>query len=72
LEYPGTSAKTLARDQSNHVPCVINIKTEVPRARIFWFENYWMDHSNFKQIFQEAWKGLTKGSSKIGYNNRKY
>jgi hypothetical protein len=55
LKYPGTSAKTLARDQSDHVPYVINIKTEVPRARIFQFKNYLMDHSNFQQIFQEAW-----------------
>jgi hypothetical protein len=41
----------MARDVSNHVPIAISIKTEVPKARIFRFENFWMEHENFKEVF---------------------
>jgi endonuclease/exonuclease/phosphatase family metal-dependent hydrolase len=37
LEYPRTMARTLTRDTSDHVPCAIFIKTEVPKPRIFLF-----------------------------------
>jgi hypothetical protein len=56
LEFVGTMARTLTSDTSDHVPCAITIKTEVPRSRIFWFENYWLQHKNFQDGFQEAWQ----------------
>jgi endonuclease/exonuclease/phosphatase family metal-dependent hydrolase len=52
LKFPGTLAKTLTRDLSDHVPCSIHIKTAVPRPRIFWFENFWMEHKDFKDTFK--------------------
>jgi hypothetical protein len=55
LEFLGTIAKTLVRDTSDHVPCVIKVKTDIPRANIFRFENYWLAHDEFESIFQEAW-----------------
>jgi hypothetical protein len=55
LEYPGTMAHTLTRDTSDHVPCAITIQTEVPKPRIFRFENFWMEHSSFNKKFQKAW-----------------
>jgi endonuclease/exonuclease/phosphatase family metal-dependent hydrolase len=35
VEYPGTRARTLARDVSDHVPCEIIIRTEVPKSKVF-------------------------------------
>ena len=37
------------------MPCVIAIGTKIPRAKIFRFENYWLQHSEFKQIVENAW-----------------
>jgi hypothetical protein len=37
MEFPGTLARTLTRDLSNHVPCAVHIKTSIPRPRIFLF-----------------------------------
>jgi exonuclease III len=55
LEFPGTKAKTLARDVSDHVPCLITIKTDVPKPRVFIFENYWLQHNSFNSVFQKVW-----------------
>jgi hypothetical protein len=55
LQYPETGAKTMTKDISDHATCAISIKTEVPRARVFRFENFWMKHKEFKDAFLEAW-----------------
>jgi endonuclease/exonuclease/phosphatase family metal-dependent hydrolase len=47
LEFPRTKAKTLARDVSDHVPCIITIQTKVPKPRVFKFENFWLEHPTF-------------------------
>jgi hypothetical protein len=47
LEFPGTMAKTLTRDTSDHVHYAIIIKTEVPKIKIFRFENYCLEHKTF-------------------------
>lgn len=53
--YPGTKAYTLSTDTSDHIPCVISIETSIPKAQIFRFGNYWMEHGDFLQIVQHAW-----------------
>jgi endonuclease/exonuclease/phosphatase family metal-dependent hydrolase len=40
LEFPGTKVKALARGVSDHVPCLVTIKTDVPKPRMLRFENY--------------------------------
>lgn len=55
LKYPETIATTLSRDTSNHVPCLISIKTQVPKAKVLRFENFWMQHNQFEQVLQHAW-----------------
>jgi hypothetical protein len=55
LAYPSTFVFTLVKPTSDHVPCVIAIGTKIPRSRIFRFENYWLEHSVFKQIVQNIW-----------------
>jgi hypothetical protein len=34
---------------------VIAIGTKIPRAKIFSFENYWLEYSEFKEIVQNIW-----------------
>lgn len=40
--YPNTSAHSLVMEVSDHWPCVLEIKTSIPKGRIFRFENFWM------------------------------
>jgi hypothetical protein len=45
----------MTKPTSDHVPCVVAIGTNIPRSNIFRFENYWLQHSQFKDIVQNAW-----------------
>jgi hypothetical protein len=42
-------------EPSDHVPCVISISTSVPKAKIFCFENYWMEHKHFMDVVSHGW-----------------
>jgi hypothetical protein len=55
VSYPSTIVYPLVKPTSDHVPCVVAIGSKIPRAKIFRFENYWMQHSSFKEIVQNAW-----------------
>jgi hypothetical protein len=54
VSYPGFSVKTLSRDISDHSPCLISIHN-IPKAKTFRFENYWMLHDDFMQIMEHGW-----------------
>jgi hypothetical protein len=55
LSYPNSMVYSLVKPISDHLPCVIAIDTKIPRSNIFRFENYWLQHSDFMQIVQNAW-----------------
>jgi hypothetical protein len=45
----------LSKPASDHVPCVVNIDTIIPKAKIFRFENYWVDMPGFMECVQKSW-----------------
>jgi hypothetical protein len=55
LSYPNTSVSTLVMEPSDHVPCVISISTQIPKGKIFRFENFWMEHEHFLDIVTHGW-----------------
>jgi hypothetical protein len=55
VSYQGSSIKTLSRDTSDHSPCLISIFIDIPKAKTFIFENYWMLHDDFMQIMEHGW-----------------
>jgi hypothetical protein len=50
----------------DHAPCVVNIDTNIPKAKIFLFENYWVDMPGFQECVASSWK---KGGSNKSYNS---
>ena len=46
-DYPMTEVLPLARTTSDHVPCVVTIKTSIPKSNLFSFENYWLELEGF-------------------------
>ena len=42
-------------ETSDHSPCLISIKTTIPKGKIFKFENYLMEHEQFLNIVQHGW-----------------
>ena len=66
--YPDTLALPLAKPISDHLPCMIKIGTNIPKSKVFRFENYWLNHSSFKQVVEAAWNipvGHTDCANKI-------
>ena len=53
--FPNTSVSTLTMETSDHSPCLISIKTTIPKGKIFKFENYLMEHEQFLNIVQHGW-----------------
>jgi thymidylate synthase len=41
----------------DHWPCVLEIKTSIPKGNIFRFENYWMQHEGFMAVVANSWNG---------------
>ena len=53
LSYPETICRALIREISDHSPLIISISTNIPRAHIFRFENYWLLREGFQEILTE-------------------
>lgn len=48
-------AKSLIMETSDHWPCIIEISTAIPAAKVFRFENFWLQFESFKPTVQQAW-----------------
>jgi hypothetical protein len=63
-DYPNTMVLPLAKIGSDHVPCVLNVDTNIPKAAIFRFDNYWVNMPGFMECVQKSWDmGSTKSYS---------
>jgi mannosylglycoprotein endo-beta-mannosidase len=51
----------LAKKGSDHLPFVVHICIDIPKAKIFRFENYWVDLPGFKECVTQSWE---RGSAK--------
>ena len=47
LTFPATFVLPLPRPISDHTPYVLHIGTSIPKANLFRFENFWVDHPGF-------------------------
>lgn len=66
--FPDTIVLPLSRPISDHIPCVIKIGTQIPKSKIFRFENFWLEHSEFKEVVASAWNipvGFTDAAKSI-------
>jgi hypothetical protein len=55
-QYPNTVVLPLAKPVSDHIPCLVQIGTHIPRAKIFRFENYCLHIEGFKDIVRQNWE----------------
>ena len=54
-KFPNTVVLPMAKSSSDHVPCRVVIDTVIPKARIFRFENYWVDNPTFLDCVKKSW-----------------
>jgi hypothetical protein len=59
IDFPNIMVLPLARKGSDHVPCVVNIDTNIPKAKLFRFESYWVDQPGFLECVKNSWAHLS-------------
>jgi endonuclease/exonuclease/phosphatase family metal-dependent hydrolase len=52
--YPNTLLLPMARTTSDHVPCMVQIGTSIPKASVFRFESFWVEMPGFLDTIQVA------------------
>jgi hypothetical protein len=62
-DYPSTLMLPLAKITSDHVLCVVEIGTTIPKAQVFRFENYWVDQPGFLEVVQSVWNSEITASN---------
>jgi hypothetical protein len=62
-DYPNTLMIPLARTTSYHILCVIQIGTNIPKAKIFLFETYWIDQPSFLELVETIWAMEVRATS---------
>lgn len=53
----------VARPTSDHIPCKIQIGTNIPKAQTFRIENYWIDHPGFMDLVKSVWASNVRASN---------
>lgn len=62
-QFPNSLVLPLARITSDHLPCKVQIGTNIPRANIFRFENLWFNHPGCIEQISHAWYASTRCSN---------
>jgi hypothetical protein len=55
INFPKTEVLPLAKITSDHIPCKVMISTCIPKASLFWFENFWVEQNDFQEIVSDCW-----------------
>ena len=55
ISYPNTMAFPMAMTTSDHIPIMISIGTNIPKSKVFRFENYGLEHTQFREVVQGIW-----------------
>jgi hypothetical protein len=55
LKFPETIAHPLTMTTCDQTPCVISIKTNIPKSQVFRFKNYWVGYDDFLPLVESVW-----------------
>ena len=70
-DHPNTLVLPLARTASDHVPCVVSIATAIPKAKVFRFENYWIELPGFYDCVAQVWnKSVARSSAALTISSK--
>jgi hypothetical protein len=72
LDYPNTLMLPLARTTSDHTPCVVQIRTSIPKAQIFRFQNFWVDQPGFTEVVQMVWNLEVRANNSVSRVSAKF
>ena len=62
-QYPNTLWLPLSKPTSDHIPCMVQIDTAIPKANVFRFENFWPEYPGFLETVSESRNSMRKERS---------
>jgi hypothetical protein len=62
-QFPLSLVLPLAKTTSDHLPCKVQIGTNIPKANIFRFENFWLSHPSCMEQIKNSWLTLVRASN---------
>jgi hypothetical protein len=63
--YPNTLWLPLSKPTSDHIPCMVQIDTDIPKANVFRFQNFWVDQPDFFEIVQNTWNSKVRATNSV-------
>jgi hypothetical protein len=63
--YPNTLLLPMAKPTSDHIPCMVQIDTTIPKAGVFRFENFWVEQPDFLDLVQNTWNTEISASNSM-------
>jgi hypothetical protein len=54
-DYPNTMVFSSGPLWFKSCPCVVSIDTSIPKAKLFRFENYWVQMPSFLDCVKDSW-----------------
>jgi hypothetical protein len=64
-DYPSALLIPMAKPTSDLIPCMAQIGTDIPKAQLFRFENFWLDQPGFLDIVQTTWISDVRASNSV-------
>ncbi|CAO2167262.1 unnamed protein product [Urochloa humidicola] len=61
--YPNTLLMPMGRPISDHIPCTVQIGTNIPKAQVFRFENYWVNQPGFLDLVKSVWNTQVRATN---------
>jgi hypothetical protein len=63
--YPNTLLLPMAKPISDHIPCMVQIDTTIPKVGVFRFENFWVEQPDFLDLVQSTWNIENSASNSV-------
>jgi len=63
--YPNTLMLPMSKPISDHIPCMVQIDTAIPKAEVFRFENFWVEQPDFLDLVQNTWNNEVRASNSV-------
>jgi hypothetical protein len=52
---PNTVVLPQGKPISDHIPCIVCIKSTIPASKVFGFESFLVQHQGFMEVVQGSW-----------------
>ena len=63
-QYPNTLLP-MSKPTSDHIPCMLQIDTLIPKTDVFKFENFWVEQPDFLDLVKNNWNSDVRATNSV-------